>query len=130
MRLVGCSFTIVAVLTASVSAAAQDVRRESPPFDAQRMMQEQAASTRKANEAAEAKRKAAEAAAKAKSPCAIKGGVRVGMTRAEVYASCWGKPQKINVTTTAGGDFEQLVYGGFQYLYLKNGIVTSIQTSR
>ena len=65
-----------------------------------------------------------------KTECKRKGGVAVGMTRAQVYASCWGKPQKTNVTTTAGGDHEQLVYPGFQYVYLRNGIVTSIQTSQ
>ena len=66
----------------------------------------------------------------AKADCDRRGGVSVGMTRAQVYASCWGKPQKINTTTTAGGDHEQLVYAGYNYLYLRNGVLTSIQTSK
>jgi len=94
------------------------------------MMMEQAASTRQADEAAKAKRKVEAAKAAAKHPCKVKGGVAVGMTRAQVYASCWGKPTKINITTTGSGDHEQLVYPGYQYVYLHNGIVTSIQTSR
>lgn len=100
------------------------------PTEVQRILVEQAAATRKADEAIEAKRKAAAAAAKANSPCARKGGVGVGMTRAQVHASCWGKPTSINITTTASGDHEQWVYPGYQYLYLRNGVVTSIQTSR
>lgn len=52
------------------------------------------------------------------------------MTRAQVYASCWGKPEKTNITATASGRHEQLVYGGGQYVYLTDGVVTSIQTSR
>jgi len=76
----------------------------------------------------EAERKARAEAGKAL--CAKKGGVGVGMTRAQVYASCWGKPEKINITTTAGVDHEQLVYPGWQYVYLRNGVVTAIQTSR
>lgn len=84
---------------------------------------------REAHERGEnAKRKVAADAAKA--ACAKKGGVGIGMTKAQVYASCWGKPEKINVTTTSGGDHEQLVYPGYQYVYLRSGIVTSIQTSR
>jgi hypothetical protein len=72
----------------------------------------------------EHKRKLAE-----KADCDRRGGVSVGMTRAQVYASCWGRPQRINTTTTVGGDHEQLVYG-YDYVYLRNGVVTSIQTSR
>jgi hypothetical protein len=68
------------------------------------------------------KRKAqAEAAHKAK------GGVRVGMTKAEVLKSNWGKPESVNKTTNASGVREQWVYGGRNYLYFRNGILTSIQ---
>jgi hypothetical protein len=61
----------------------------------------------------------------AKHDCDRRGGVAVGMTKAQVYASCWGKPKSINETTTASRNHEQLVY-----VYLDNGVVTSIQTSR
>ena len=38
----------------------------------------------------------------------------------------WGKPQKVNTTTTKYGDREQWVYGGNNYLYFTNGVLTSI----
>ncbi len=50
----------------------------------------------------------------------------IGMTGAEVYASTWGAPQKVNATTTAAGKQEQWVYDD-GYIYLDNGIVTTIQ---
>lgn len=50
----------------------------------------------------------------------------IGMTEAEVYASTWGAPQKVNTTETAAGKREQWVYDG-GYIYLNNGIVTAIQ---
>jgi hypothetical protein len=65
----------------------------------------------------------------AKHECDRRGGIRVGMTRAQVYASCWGKPKSINETTTANANHEQLVYGN-SYVYLDHGVVTAIQTSR
>jgi hypothetical protein len=48
----------------------------------------------------------------------------------QIVQSSWGKPQKINVTITSRGKYEQLVYAGFQYLYLEDGVLASIQTSR
>ena len=56
-------------------------------------------------------------------------GVDIGMTADDVRKSSWGKPQKINSTITANGRHEQWVYGGGN-LYLDNGVLTSIQTSR
>lgn len=67
------------------------------------------------------KRAAAAAAWKAKS------GVKLGMTAAEVRASQWGPPSKINRTITTTGTREQWVYGGHNYIYLENGLVTAIQ---
>lgn len=86
------------------------------------------ASKSEADRAADAEQAATAKAAETE--CKRKGGVSVGMTRAQVHASCWGKPQRVNTTTTTGGDHEQYVYPGYNYLYLRNGIVTSIQTSR
>lgn len=63
------------------------------------------------------------------SRCAKLGGAKVGMDAAAVGKSCWGAPRKINTTTTARGTHEQWVYGG-GYLYLDDGVVTSIQTGR
>ena len=59
--------------------------------------------------------------------CEAKGVPAIGMTKAQVSATCWGKPSRINTTTTANGSREQLVYGLNAYVYLTNGIVTAIQ---
>jgi hypothetical protein len=56
-------------------------------------------------------------------------GVSIGMTAEQVRKSSWGKPKSINETITAGGKHEQWAYGG-EYLYLENGVLTSIQTHR
>jgi hypothetical protein len=46
-----------------------------------------------------------------------------------VRRSWWGKPERINRTTTAHGDSEQWIYS-FRgvYMYLDNGILTAVQT--
>lgn len=74
-------------------------------------------------------KRAKEKAVAAKKECDRRGGVSIGMTADQVRSSCWGKPQRINQTITARGKHEQWVYGG-SYVYLENGTVTSIQTSR
>lgn len=51
--------------------------------------------------------------------------VRIGMT-AEQCRKAWGKPQKVNKTTTQHGTREQWVYGN-SYLYIENGVLTAIQ---
>lgn len=56
-----------------------------------------------------------------------KQGVRIGMTPEEVIQSMWGKPEKINRTTSAHGVREQWVYGGGNYLYFSNGKLETIQ---
>lgn len=38
-----------------------------------------------------------------------------------------GEPDSVNRTTTKYGVSEQWVYGNSRYVYLKDGIVTSIQ---
>lgn len=55
------------------------------------------------------------------------GGVHIGMTKGEVLTNGWGQPSDINKTTTAYGTREQWVYGGGNYLYFEDGILTSIQ---
>lgn len=52
---------------------------------------------------------------------------RLGMTKAEVEASLWGKPIDINRTVTQYSTREQWVYGNGQYLYFTDGILTSFQ---
>lgn len=55
--------------------------------------------------------------------------VMIGMT-AEMVREARGRPARINETITASGRFEQWVYGLGEYIYLENGVVTAIQTSR
>lgn len=52
--------------------------------------------------------------------------IRIGMTTDEVR-SRWGEPNDINRTITAHGTREQWVYGGGNYLYFEDGILTAIQ---
>lgn len=56
-----------------------------------------------------------------------KEGVFIGMTKEEVLASKWGKPKERNKSTNASGTSEQWVYGGRNYLYFDDDILTSIQ---
>lgn len=53
-------------------------------------------------------------------------GVRIGMSEQDVLDSSWGKPTKVNRTTSKYGVHEQWVYGG-GYLYFEDGVLTSIQ---
>jgi hypothetical protein len=66
--------------------------------------------------------------AAAKADCDRRGGISVGMTREQVYSSCWGKPQGVNKTVTGNSVHEQFVYGS-NYVYLEDGVVRTIQTS-
>ena len=51
----------------------------------------------------------------------------IGMTADEVILSTWGNPKEINKSTYSWGTSEQWVYSGYRYIYLDDGIVTSIQ---
>jgi len=51
----------------------------------------------------------------------------IGMTTSEVENTGWGKPKKINKTTTKYGVSEQWVYSQSRYVYFEDGIVTVIQ---
>lgn len=51
----------------------------------------------------------------------------IGMSANEVETSTWGKPLKINKTITDSIVYEQWCYSNDRYIYLKNGIVYSIQ---
>jgi len=64
---------------------------------------------------------------RAKAAHNAKGGVTIGMTKDRVLKSNWGKPINVNRTTTSRGVREQWVYGGQNYLYFENGILTAIQ---
>jgi len=52
----------------------------------------------------------------------------IGMTSDEVRISTWGNPNSINKTILASGTDEQWIYSNYRYVYIKNGVVTSIQT--
>ena len=55
-------------------------------------------------------------------------GVSIGMTADQVInKSSWGRPGSVSRTTTAAGTREQWVYGGSNYLYFTNGVLTAIQ---
>jgi hypothetical protein len=60
------------------------------------------------------------------------GKIFVGMTADEVILS-WGRPSKINATISGRGRSEQWIYrrgriGDDQYVYVDNGVVTSMQS--
>lgn len=57
-------------------------------------------------------------------------GVTLGMSEADVIASAWGKPKRINRSVYSFGIHEQWVYDGSNYLYFKNGRLDSIQTGQ
>lgn len=54
-------------------------------------------------------------------------GVSIGMSSEDVLLSSWGKPEKINKTTTENNISEQWIYGNSKYIYFDNGVVTAIQ---
>lgn len=56
-------------------------------------------------------------------------GVSVGMTKDDVLASAWGRPEKINRSSYNWGTREQWVYRGNNYLYFHDDTLESIQTS-
>lgn len=51
---------------------------------------------------------------------------KVGMTSDEVKRTKWGYPDKVNKDTYSWGTSEQWVYNDYGYVYLKNGVVTSV----
>jgi hypothetical protein len=61
--------------------------------------------------------------------CKRRGDPRIGMTSKQVTETCWGKPDQVNRTETALGITDQYVYEGRGYVYLRNGVVTSVQTT-
>lgn len=58
---------------------------------------------------------------------ATKPDARIGMTTNQILnKSNWGKPNDINTTIDSSGKSEQWIYGNGEYLYFKNGKLTSI----
>lgn len=68
----------------------------------------------------------ADAEAKALKIQKKKEGVRLGMSQQDVLDSNWGRPERVNTTTTKYGVHQQWVYNR-SYLYFEDGVLTSIQ---
>ena len=59
---------------------------------------------------------------------ALKPSAAIGMTKSQVRNNTnWGSPNYIKTTIDSHGKSEQWVYGDREYLYFKNGKLTSIQ---
>jgi phosphoenolpyruvate synthase/pyruvate phosphate dikinase len=57
-----------------------------------------------------------------------KGDISIGMSKQQVLASCWGKPDRINTSETAAGLDEQWSYGpAIGYVYFRHDVVVAIQ---
>ena len=134
--LVLCSVLVPALCWSKIAAAQTSIEPQQTQI--QRHCSEQADALGLHDEARKAFRSQCKEAAQGdtagqvpKSPKASKrnNGVNIGMNAEQVRKSSWGKPKSINETITARGKHEQWVYGG-GYLYLENGVLTSIQTSR
>jgi len=58
--------------------------------------------------------------------CKKKGGPKLGMTAAQVKASCWGPPLLVNAKMRKTGKYEQYVYGDRKFVQIRDGIVRSV----
>jgi hypothetical protein len=58
--------------------------------------------------------------------CKRKGNPKLGMNAKQVAATCWGPPTYVNTKIRATGKFEQYVYGDNKFVYLHDGVVTSV----
>ena len=58
--------------------------------------------------------------------CKKKGSPKLGMTAAQVKASCWGAPKYVNAKVRKTGKYEQYVYGDGKFVQIRDGIVTSV----
>ena len=56
----------------------------------------------------------------------LNGIVKLGWSK-DMCREAWGNPKDINKTIGSYGVHEQWVYGGDNYLYFENGILTTIQ---
>jgi hypothetical protein len=59
--------------------------------------------------------------------CIRRGDPRVGMSRKQLEATCWGKPERVDRRETARGLTERYVYSDTRSVLLHNGVVTSIR---
>jgi hypothetical protein len=61
--------------------------------------------------------------------CKRLGNPKIGMTVAQVVATCWGKPEHITHTQAGAQTFDQYVYSGNRNLYFQDGVLRSFQAS-
>jgi len=59
----------------------------------------------------------------------LNGQIRIGMTE-QMLIESWGKPERINETITRYGIRKQYVYSSSRYVYVENGEIVTIQTSK
>jgi hypothetical protein len=64
--------------------------------------------------------------AAAAADCNKKGDPKLGMNAAQVVATCWGPPIRVNTKIRQTGKYEQYVYGDNKFVYFRDGVVTSI----
>ena len=62
--------------------------------------------------------------------CRRRGDPHIGMSAKQVEATCWGKPDHVNTTERQSGLYQQYVYGDDKFVYLRNGVVTSVNVNR
>lgn len=80
--------------------------------------------------AAEERAKAKASAAKVKADCDRRGRPEIGMSREQVIATCWGKPDHANVNLSRNGlRHEQWLYDGKGYLDFSDGVLVFGQFS-
>ena len=66
----------------------------------------------------------------ARADCEQRGPPKLGMTSAELLASCWGKPLRVVKITTASGVEENFVYGAGHNVKFTDGKVSEIVEKR
>ena len=59
--------------------------------------------------------------------CDRRQAVSAGMTREQLYTSCWGKPTRISTETIGPVQYDLLVYQDHGYIFLEDGVVKSVQ---
>jgi hypothetical protein len=64
--------------------------------------------------------------AAAAAECKKRGAPKLGMNAKQVAATCWGPPNYVNAKVRATGKYEQYVYGDNKFVYLRDGVVTSV----
>jgi hypothetical protein len=57
-------------------------------------------------------------------------GVHIGMSKEEVLASMWGRPNSKNVHASSYGVTENWFYGGQNFLTFRDGVLTDVQTGQ